>query len=107
MIGCLVIAGCGTFSKQSNGKAAPGPAAPAGDPRMPWPPPPAGKTPPPAGQPGAAAPAGLPSVTTASASGILAGQILDGFNRRPPAATFIQVSPNQEGDRGAPIDVAA
>jgi thiol-disulfide isomerase/thioredoxin len=94
MIGCLVLAGCGTFAKQPTGKP---PAAPSGDPRMPWPPP--------ATPPGPASAGNLPSATPASASGILAGQILDGFNRPPPAVAHIQVVMTE--DEAAPIEVAA
>ena len=42
----------------------------------------------------------------ACVGGILAGQVLDSYNRRPPA-TFIQVVSSQEPRGGAPIEVAA
>lgn len=86
----VCLAGCGTF----------GPKTPASDPRaktsldanIPTPPAPL-----PTGGP--AVPAGTP--------GILAGQVLDSWNRKPPA-TYIQVTPEQSGNepKAAPIEVA-
>ena len=61
--------------------------------------------PPVRGTPQAAAPA--TPVTPTGSSGILAGQVLDSFNRTPIAATYIQVSEAGEaGKSAAPIEVA-
>lgn len=83
----LALAGCTTFGKRSATPAPPtaGAAAPA---------------------PTAAA-GGLPpdrALQPAALTGILAGQVIDSYDRRPPQ-TFIQVSEPASG--AAPIEVAA
>jgi thiol-disulfide isomerase/thioredoxin len=99
---CLGLAGgCALFGKKPQG------AAPKAAPRAPGP-----------GAPSAAPasrtePAGQPEQPTAAVSpfgGILAGQVIDSYNRRPPP-THIQVVPVKGKDSkepaGAPIEVAA
>jgi hypothetical protein len=89
---CGLQAGCSSFGRK-----------PAG-PNLP-PPPGRGAYPPPVDPIGVTAP-GRPSDTVPT-GGILAGQIVDSFDRRPPA-TFIQVVELQgKKAAGAPIEVAA
>src|SRR5262245_20026374 len=93
---CLGLTGCTTvFGKKSSGSA--NPASRAVTDR---------------GTVRPADPVGLPAadrpVAPASAGGLLAGQVLDSYNRRPPA-TYIQVIDVQAGGSGGgpPIEVAA
>jgi len=90
---CLALAGCSLLSK----KAAPKPSSELALPSRTDP---AGSPPPPA--------PGAPVVPVATASGILAGQVIDSYSRRPPP-TYIQVAlaPGGAEKAGAPIDVAA
>lgn len=91
---CLALTGCGLLGKRS--------AAPSNGPR------PSLDTNPPApapvfpGQGG-----GTAAVPTSAGSGILAGQVLDGYQRKPPPA-YIQVSQVREGNQpaAAPLEVA-
>ncbi len=82
---CLALAGCSLFGR----KPAASPPAPA----------PAAAAP---------APASAPVQPVAGVPGLLAGQILDNYSRRPGAA-YIQVSLVREGSepQAAPIEVAA
>jgi thiol-disulfide isomerase/thioredoxin len=88
----LCLVGCSTFGKKSN----PPPRAPA---ESPFAPKPAGGAPMPPPDPLTQAPAN---------TGILAGQILDSYNRQP-AVTYIQVTAATEKGEptGAPIEVRA
>jgi thiol-disulfide isomerase/thioredoxin len=90
---CLGLAGCSTFGKKAN----PPPRAPAEAPFAPK-------------APGAAAvPPPDPLLTAPAASGgILAGQIIDSYNRQPDV-TYIQVTATTERGEpaGAPIEVRA
>jgi thiol-disulfide isomerase/thioredoxin len=90
---CLSLVGCSLFGKKSGG-------GPNGSSRAPDAPAPAPAS------PFAANPAPVQPMATTSVGGILAGQVLDSYNRRPPA-TFIQVVSSQEPRGGAPIEVAA
>jgi thiol-disulfide isomerase/thioredoxin len=89
---CLAVTGCSLFGKKSasNARAPAGgePAAPA--------------------NPYAAAPVPDRPAALTNVGGVLAGQVLDPYNRKPPA-TFIQVVSSQDaaGAKGAPIEVAA
>lgn len=94
MAGCLALAGCSAFGKKSPTAAAP-PARPSADaaaatdpPRVPFPTADA-KT----------------AVPVAANTGILAGQVVDSYNRRPPTQTYIQVAASNEPS-AAPLDVA-
>lgn len=87
VVGLSLAAGCTTFGKKSGvpatptaGAAAPAPASTAGGPPRDNP------------------------LQPAALSGILAGQVIDSYDRRPPQ-TFIQV--NEPGSGAAPIEVAA
>ncbi len=93
---CLALTGCNTFGK----KGQPSPAAvatrPTVDPNLP-----------PRGGPDVPPPVTAPPSPVPEANGILAGQVVDSYNRTPPA-TFIEVSsPGEPGKAGAPIEVAA
>jgi thiol-disulfide isomerase/thioredoxin len=96
LLASLLMAGCSTFGKKS-ATASPGGRASA-DMKLAAQdgPAPAPAAPPPAG------------ATLTAGSGILAGQILDNYNRRPPP-TYIQVSADRDAPAGraAPIEVAA
>lgn len=94
---CLALAGCSSTGKKPANAA----AAPAGRPTAARPPAAAGPVASAAADPRAAVPV---SATT----GILAGQVIDSFNRRPPP-TYIQVTLIRESGEpsGAPVDVAA
>ncbi len=91
VLACLVLGGCRATSGKSTGadpgvkasldlKAATGPT-----------------------------PAAPPAAISAGGPGLLAGQVLDNYNRRPPP-TFIQVSASRDAPpdaRAAPIEIAA
>lgn len=52
-------------------------------------------------------PAAPPTTARVNGSGLLAGQVLDNYNRKPPP-TYIQVSASRDGaNDGAPIEIAA
>jgi thiol-disulfide isomerase/thioredoxin len=89
---CLGLVGCSTFGKKSAG--APTPATRKGSDSAPAPDRSAAadRSPPPPG-----------------VNGILAGQVIDSYNRRPSGATFIQVTEPAESGLApaAPIEVAA
>ncbi|HEV3080780.1 MAG TPA: redoxin domain-containing protein [Gemmataceae bacterium] len=93
MAGCLGLAGCSLFGKKAPATANPPNPPLAGNA---WPTPPAS----PAG--------GVADQTVSRGSGILAGRVIDSYDRRPPP-TFIQVVSAQEasGGNGAPVEVAA
>jgi thiol-disulfide isomerase/thioredoxin len=92
---CLALTGCNALGKKNS--SAPPVPRPSVDPTLP----PRGEAPavdvplPPVSS------TGVPSGVT---SGILAGQVVDSFNGRPPQ-TYIEVS--TQGMTGAPIEVAA
>jgi thiol-disulfide isomerase/thioredoxin len=88
---CLGLAGCSSL-----GRTPAAPPRPAGAANLGSPAPVDPVAAPPAG--GGLAPAGR--------GGILAGQVVDAYGRRPPA-TFIQVVDLQSGSAGAPVEVAA
>lgn len=97
----LALAGCSSLGKKP-APANPPPKAPSADLRLPEgdgngvagnnPPPPDSRT----------------AVPVSSGSGLLAGQVIDGMNRRP-SQTYIQVLPAREPNDppAAPIEVAA
>ena len=89
--GCVALAGCGTFGKrQQKPKEPASPSADAG-----WPAPSEGAAAAASERP----PAGL--------GGLLAGRVLDSFDR-PPPATYIKVLPAQDtrDSKRAPLEVA-
>lgn len=96
---CLALTGCGTFGKKP---PSPGPA--------PLPPPPQ-STPGPPPSSGVSRPnsgAEQQVQLTSPFSGILAGQVIDSYNRRPPP-TYIRVVAGKDKDGkdgGSPIEVA-
>jgi thiol-disulfide isomerase/thioredoxin len=88
----LCLVGCSTFGKKSN----PPPRAPADSPFAPKP------------SGGPVMPPPDPLTQAPGNSGILAGQIIDSYNRQP-AVTYIQVTASTEKGEpaGAPIEVRA
>ncbi len=84
---CLALVGCSLFGKKAPPKPSSDVSLPRGDA-------PAGPT-----APSGPEPAG-------SIGGIIAGQVVDSYSRRPPV-TYIQVSLPPGEQAGAPIDVAA
>ncbi|MCS6852585.1 MAG: hypothetical protein NZ700_15625, partial [Gemmataceae bacterium] len=95
VLGSCLLAGCVGFGKKppSAGGELARPTGGINLPRLP------GAPPPPAVPP-------TPPEALAAASGILAGQVLDAYNRRPPP-TYIQVSLVDDGEKAEPIEVAA
>ncbi|HEV3118804.1 MAG TPA: redoxin family protein [Gemmataceae bacterium] len=88
---CLSLAGCSVFGKKNQTPPNP-PAAPLA--ATGWSTTPAGNS-------------GAPAQTTARGGAILAGRVLDSYERRPPA-TFIQVvAAGDANGKGAPIEIAA
>lgn len=90
---CLGLAGCAMFGKKSANSS--GPANKGGSP------PPAT-----AANDRGAAPTTDRSTPPPGVGGILAGQVIDSYNNKPPATTYIQVSEAGETG-GAPIEVAS
>jgi thiol-disulfide isomerase/thioredoxin len=94
---CVALAGCGTFFKKApNPNANPAPVAP-------------GAIAPPVPVRPNGAPPPDPVGSASPYSGILAGQVLDSYSRRPPP-TYIQVIASKDKDgketTGSPIEVA-
>src|SRR5262245_54188381 len=92
LLGCLVLAGCAAFGKKTPAGAAKT-DRPLQDMNL-------------ASAEGAAP--GGPAPVPAPSTGILAGQVVDAYNRRPQLV-FIQVSASQDAGepKAAPIEVAA
>src|SRR5262249_55944651 len=102
LAGCLALTGCSMFGKKSAAPTSAG-GRPSQDLALPN-----GTGPGTATASAPTAPTGPVATPTSGGTGILAGQTLDNYDRRPPP-TYIQVAaapePNQPA--AAPIEVAA